>query len=123
MNKKEAIKDLIKYTGSRKEKSCGQSCPISYFTKKYFGKDFLNSFLDDEYKNFINQDPIYRGRSSNCVQKLACMLKNFGLNKFSDVEKFIVREGHKSSFCLCKSMDKVKLFEKIFGSARDSVKI
>lgn len=122
MNKKEVIKDLIYYSRNRKEKNCGQSCPIAYVTRKHFGKDFFCDDLD-EYDSFLQADPEYESHSSNCVAKLACLLKNFGLEKFSDVEKFVIREGHKSSFCLCKSMDKAKLFEKEFGVSRDNIKI
>ena len=124
MNKKEVIKDLIDYSRNRnrERKVCGQVCPISYVTIKYFGKNFFEDDLD-EYTNFIQPDPEYESHSSNCVAKLACLLKNFGLEKFSDVEKFVYREGHKSSFCLCKSMDKAKLFEKEFSAGRNNVKI
>ena len=122
MNKKEVVKDLIDYSRNRKEKICGQSCPIAYITRKYFGKDFFVGDLD-EYEDFIQSDPEYKAHSSICVIKLACLLKNFGLEKFSDVEKFVYREGHKSSFCLCKSMDKAKLFEKEFSVARNNIKI
>lgn len=122
MNKKEVIKDIIDYSRNRKEKICGYECPIAYITRKYFGKSFFDDDLD-EYANFIQSDPEYESHSSNCVAKLACLLKNFGLEKFSDVEKFVYREGHKSSFCLCKSMDKEKLFEKEFSVGRNNVKI
>lgn len=122
MNKREVIKDLIDYSRNRKEKICGYECPIAYITRKYFGKSFFDDDLD-EYANFIQSDPEYESHSSNCVAKLACLLKNFGLEKFSDVEKFVIREGHKSSFCLCKSMDKAKLFEKEFSVGRNNVRI
>ena len=122
MNKKEVIKDIIDYSRNRKEKICGYECPIAYITRKYFGKSFFDDDLD-EYANFIQSEPEYESHSSNCVVKLACLLKNFGLKKFSDVEKFVVREGHKSSFCLCRSMDKEKLFEKEFSVGRNNVKI
>lgn len=123
MNKKEVIKDLIDYSRNRKEKNCGQSCPIAYITRKYFGKSFFSDGLD-EYEDFIQSDPEYKAHSSVCVTKLACLLKNFGLEKFSDVEKFVIREGHRSSFfCLCKSMDKAKLFKKEFNVARNNIKI
>lgn len=85
-------------------------------------KIFFVSDLD-EYEDFIQSDPEYEVHSSICVTKLACLLKNFGLEKFSDVEKFVYREGHESSFCLCKSMDKAKLFEKEFSAGRNNVKI
>lgn len=122
MNKKEVIKDIIDYSRNRKEKICGYECPIAYITRKYFGKSFFDDDLD-EYANFIQSDPEYESHSSNCVAKLACLLKNFGLEKFSDVEKFVYREGHKSSFCLCKSMDKEKLFEKEFSVGRNNIRI
>ena len=122
MNKKEVIKDLIDYSRNRKEKICGYECPIAYITRKYFGKSFFDGDLD-EYANFLQSDSEYELHSSNCVAKLACLLKNFGLEKFSDVEKFVIREGRKSSFCLCKSMDKAKLFEKEFSVGRNNVKI
>jgi len=122
MNKKEVIKDIIDYSRNREKKICGYECPIAYITRKYFGKSFFSDDLD-EYASFLQSDPEYESHSSNCVAKLACLLKNFGLKKFSDVEKFVIREGHKSSFCLCKSMDKAKLFEKEFGVSRDNIKI
>lgn len=116
MNKKEVIKDIIDYSRNRKEKICNHECPIAYITRKHFGKNFFVSDLD-EYEDFIQSDPEYKVHSSICVTKLACLLKNFGL------EKFVYREGHKSSFCLCKSMDKAKLFEKEFSVARNNIKI
>lgn len=122
MNKKEVIKDIIDYSRNRKEKICNHECPIAYITRKHFSKNFFVSDLD-EYEDFIQSDPEYKVHSSICVTKLACLLKNFGLEKFSDVEKFVYREGHKSSFCLCKSMDKAKLFEKEFSVARNNIKI
>lgn len=121
MNKKEVIKELIDYSRNRKGQNCGQECPIAYITKKHFGKNFFDADLD-EYVNFIQSDPEYESHSSNCVVKLACLLKNFGLEKFSDVEKFVYREGHKSSFALCKFKED-KRFEKAFNIVRNSVKI